>query len=60
MTLLLAGRHFIVPGGAAAPRPINLLSLRPEGGMPLVLSKRAGQEAAATSQDEPVVSGRRH
>jgi cytochrome P450 len=32
-------RFDVVPG-AAPPRPIGLLSLRPEGGMPLVLSNR--------------------
>jgi cytochrome P450 len=35
--------RFAVPSGAAPPRPVGLLSLRPEGGMPLVLSKRGGQ-----------------
>jgi cytochrome P450 len=33
--------RFAVPAGAAPPRPIGQLSLRPEGGMPLVLSTRA-------------------
>jgi cytochrome P450 len=34
--------RFAVPSVAALPRPIGQLSLRPEGGMPLVLSKRGG------------------
>jgi len=33
--------RFAVPASAAPPRPIGELSLRPEGGMPLVLSTRA-------------------
>jgi cytochrome P450 len=33
--------RFALPPGAAPPRPMGQLSLRPEGGMPLVLSKRA-------------------
>jgi cytochrome P450 len=33
--------RFAVPGGAAPPRPLGHFSLRPEGGMPLVLSRRA-------------------
>jgi cytochrome P450 len=32
--------RFAVPAGAAPPQPIGQLSLRPEGGMPLVLSTR--------------------
>jgi cytochrome P450 len=40
---------FAVPAGAAPPRPMGQLSLCPEGGMPLVLSKRAGQELAFPS-----------
>jgi cytochrome P450 len=31
--------RFAVPAGAAPPRPVGHLSLRPEGGMPLVLSR---------------------
>jgi cytochrome P450 len=50
--------RFAVPAGAAPPRPVALMSLRPEGGMPLVLSRRAGQGAAVPSQGEPAVSGR--
>jgi cytochrome P450 len=34
--------RFAVPAGVAPPRPIGQLSLRPESGMPLVLSKRKG------------------
>lgn len=32
--------RFAVPAGAAPPRPLGQFSLRPDGGMPLVLSRR--------------------
>jgi cytochrome P450 len=41
--------RFAVPAVAAPPRPMGQLSLRPEGGMPLVLSTRAGQGLAFPS-----------
>jgi cytochrome P450 len=41
--------RFAVPAGAAPPRPVGHLSLRPEGGMPLVLSRRTGQGSALAS-----------
>jgi cytochrome P450 len=41
--------RFAVPAGAAPPRPVGQLSLRPEGGMLLVLSRRTGQGSALAS-----------
>jgi cytochrome P450 len=41
--------RFAVPAGAAPPLPVGHLSLRPEGGMPLVLSRRTGQGSALAS-----------
>jgi cytochrome P450 len=41
--------RFAVPAGTAPPLPVGHLSLRPEGGMPLVLSRRTGQGSALAS-----------